>query len=212
MQLIFQDPYASLNPRMTIYETVVAPLEVFGIASPQNRRKLVATMLERSGLTTEYLRKYPHEMSGGQRQRVVIARAMITEPDFVICDEPVSALDVSVRAQILNLMKRMQSAKNTTYLFISHDLSVVHYLCDRIYVMYLGHIVEEAPKSALFSQPAHPYTQALLSAIPLPDVSKRRKRILLSGELPSPLNPPKGCRFHTRCQYATEHCALKSRG
>ena len=207
MQMIFQDPYAALNPRMTIFESVKAPLDVFGLYDKAERRERVESLLQYVGLGREHIHRLPHEMSGGQRQRVVIARAMILNPSFIVCDEPVSALDVSVRAQVLNLMKRVQQENDLAYLFISHDLSVVRYLCNRIAVMYLGKIVEIAPKEELFDHPVHPYTKALLSAIPVPDVDARRERIVLSGDMPSPLHPPAGCRFHTRCAFALNSCA-----
>ena len=206
MQMIFQDPYASLNPRMTVAEIVKGPLDVFEIGDRNKRLERVVEMLETVGLSSEYLSKFPHEMSGGQRQRVVIARAMISNPSFVVCDEPVSALDVSVRAQVLNLMKDMQEQFNTAYLFISHDLSTVRYICDRIAVMYLGHIVEIAGSNELFDYPSHPYTMALLSSIPIPDVDQRRKRIILEGDVPSPIDPPKGCPFQSRCTRCTKRC------
>jgi peptide/nickel transport system ATP-binding protein/oligopeptide transport system ATP-binding protein len=206
MQMIFQDPYASLNPRMSIADIVRGPLDVFKIGEKDERTDKVVEMLKIVGLSEEYLYKYPHEMSGGQRQRVVIARAMISNPAFVVCDEPVSALDVSVRAQVLNLMKDMQEQFGTAYLFISHDLSTVRYICDRIAVMYLGHIVEIANAKELFDYPSHPYTQALLSSIPIPDVDQRRKRIILGGDVPSPINPPKGCPFQSRCTRCTPTC------
>jgi oligopeptide/dipeptide ABC transporter ATP-binding protein len=207
MQMIFQDPFASLNPRYNVLQAVKAPLDVAGIGTPQERTEKALEMLSYVGLNESFAEKYPHEMSGGQRQRVVIARAMILEPDFVVCDEPVSALDVSVRAQVLNLMKKVQSEKQVSYLFISHDLSVVRYLCDTVMVMYLGKIVESGPKEDIFERSAHPYTRALLSAIPIPDVAERPKRIVLEGDVPSPLNPPSGCHFRTRCPFATEECA-----
>jgi len=207
MQLIFQDPYASLNPRMTILQSIRSPLDAFETGARAERNDTVLSMMDRVGLPVDFKNKYPHEMSGGQRQRVVIARAMITEPRFVVCDEPVSALDVSVRAQVLNLMRRMQRQYGMAYLFISHDLSVVRYLCDRVEVLYLGQVVESATKKELFENPLHPYTRALMEAIPLPDVDRRRKRILLEGDIPSPINPPSGCRFHTRCKNATPECA-----
>ena len=206
MQMIFQDPYASLNPRMNIAEIVKGPLDVFEIGNKDERLEMVAEMLKTVGLSSEYLNKFPHEMSGGQRQRVVIARAMISNPSFVVCDEPVSAFDVSVRAQVLNLMKDMQEKSNTAYLFISHDLSTVRYICDRIAVMYLGHIVEIAESKELFVYPSHPYTMALLSSIPVPDVDQRRKRIILEGDVPSPVDPPKGCPFQSRCTRCTKKC------
>lgn len=206
MQMIFQDPFASLNPRMTIYESVREPLDVHNIGTEEERDKKVRELLEYVGLGENHIFKYPHEMSGGQRQRVVIARAVIMNPKFIVCDEPVSALDVSVRAQVLNLMRDLKESKNLSYLFISHDLSVVRYLCDRIAVMYLGKIVEIATKDELFNNPKHPYTKALLSAIPIPDVDVKMEKVVLQGDVPSPINPPKGCRFHTRCPYATEEC------
>ncbi len=206
MQMIFQDPYASLNPRMSVADIVRGPLDVFNIGEKSERLDKVADMLHIVGLSDEYLYKYPHEMSGGQRQRVVIARAMISNPAFVVCDEPVSALDVSVRAQVLNLMKDMQEQFNAAYLFISHDLSTVRYICDRIAVMYLGHIVEIANAKELFDYPSHPYTMALLSSIPIPDVDQRRKRIILGGDVPSPIDPPKGCPFQSRCTRCTKTC------
>lgn len=210
MQMIFQDPYASLNPRMTILESVKAPLDVYKIGTEQERIKIATELLEYVGLGAGHINKMPQDLSGGQRQRVVIARAIILKPSFVVCDEPVSALDVSVRAQVLNLMKRIQKERNMSYLFISHDLSVVRYLCERIAVMYLGKIVEIASKDELFNNPLHPYTKTLLSAIPIPDVDVKMDRIILEGDLPSPLNPPGGCNFHTRCPYATEECCETS--
>ena len=199
MQIIFQDPYASLSPRMTIYDSVKAPLDVLeSHLSEKEKEERIVKILETVGVTKQHMNKYPHELSGGQRQRVVIARAMITNPKFVVCDEPVSALDVSVRAQVLNLMKKMQKDTGVAYLFISHDLSVVKYICETVAVMYLGQIVEIASK--------HPYTQALMSAIPIPDIHVKKDRIILQGDIPSPVNPPMGCHFHTRCPYASEHC------
>lgn len=206
MQLIFQDPYASLNPRMTIFESVKAPLDTFGSESDSAKQERVEALLEYVGIGQQHMSKYPHELSGGQRQRVVIARAMISDPDFVVCDEPVSALDVSVRSQVLNLMKKLQADRKLSYLFISHDLSVVRFLCDTIVVMYLGRIVERASKEELFSHCGHPYTRALLSVIPIPDLHVKTERILLQGDVPGPLHPPEGCRFHTRCPYATDVC------
>lgn len=206
LQMIFQDPFASLNPRMTIMDTVKEPLDVHKIGTPAEREEKVVELLKYVGLGENHINKFPHEMSGGQRQRVAIARAVILDPEFVVCDEPVSALDVSVRAQVLNLMRDLKEKKNLSYLFISHDLSVVKFLCDRIAVMYLGKIVEIATKDELFDNPKHPYTKALMSAIPIPDVNVKMNKIILSGDVPSPLNPPKGCRFNTRCPYATERC------
>jgi len=207
MQIIFQDPYASLNPRMTVKELICASLDVFGIGTKQERIEKVLDMMEKVGLPLEYLNRYPHEFSGGQRQRIMIARALVLNPDFVIGDEPVSALDVSVRAQVLNLMKDLQQEFSLTYLFISHDLSVVRYLCDRVMVMYLGKVMEIATKEELYSHAQHPYTQALLSSIPIPDVDASKRRIRLSGDVPSPFNPPSGCRFHTRCAHARPECS-----
>jgi oligopeptide/dipeptide ABC transporter ATP-binding protein len=207
MQMIFQDPYSALNPRMTIFQSVRAPLDTFRLYSKAERDERVESLLSYVGLRADQIHKYPHEMSGGQRQRAVIARAMILDPNFVVCDEPVSALDASVRSQVLNLMKRIQREKALSYLFISHDLSVVRFLCDRVAVMYLGKIVELGTREQIFNSPAHPYTRALLSAIPVPDTRVKTSRILLEGDVPSPLAPPSGCRFHTRCPHATEACA-----
>ena len=206
MQLIFQDPYASLNPRMTVLELIMAPLEAFGIGTMDERVQRVKEIMELVGMPENMMNRYPHEFSGGQRQRIVIARALVLNPEFVVCDEPVSALDVSVRAQVLNLIQELKKKKHLTYMFISHDLSVVKYISDRIAVMYLGRIVEIAEKNELYNNPQHPYTKALLSAIPIPDVDNKMKREILTGDVPSPLNPPSGCYFHTRCKYATERC------
>ena len=193
IQIIFQDPYASLNPRMTVRELIQAPLDVFSNASAEEKLSKVKEIMAKVGLREEYLGKYPHEFSGGQRQRIVIARALILDPQFIFCDEPVSALDVSVRAQVLNLMKDLQKEFNLTYMFISHDLSVVRFLCDIIAVMYLGRIVELADKEELYNNAKHPYTEALMSAIPVPDVDVKRIPVLLEGDIPSPYNPPSGC-------------------
>ena len=206
MQLIFQDPYASLNPRMTVLELIMAPLEAFGIGTMEERVQRVKEIMELVGMPENMMNRYPHEFSGGQRQRIVIARALVLNPEFVVCDEPVSALDVSVRAQVLNLIQELKKKKHLTYMFMSHDLSVVKYISDRIAVMYLGRIVEIAEKNELYNNPQHPYTKALLSAIPIPDVDNKMKREILTGDVPSPLNPPSGCYFHTRCKYATERC------
>lgn len=206
MQLIFQDPYASLNPRMTVLELIMAPLEAFGIGTMEERVQRVKEIMELVGMPENMMNRYPHEFSGGQRQRIVIARALVLNPEFVVCDEPVSALDVSVRAQVLNLIQELKKKKHLTYMFISHDLSVVKYISDRIAVMYLGRIVEIAEKNELYNNPQHPYTKALLSAIPIPDVDNKMRREILTGDVPSPLNPPSGCYFHTRCKYATERC------
>lgn len=209
IQIIFQDPYASLNPRMTVRELIKAPLDVFSTDSDAQKMERVLEIMQLVGLDKEYLLRYPHEFSGGQRQRIVIARALILDPRFVFCDEPVSALDASVRAQVLNLMKRIQRDMNLTYLFISHDLGVVRFLCDRVAVMYLGSIVELAKKEDLYEHAAHPYTQALLSSIPVPDTDVKFKRIILKGEIPSPYDPPSGCTFHTRCSYSMKRCELE---
>lgn len=206
MQLIFQDPYASLNPRMTVLELIMAPLDAFGIGTMEERVQRVKEIMELVGMPENMMNRYPHEFSGGQRQRIVIARALVLNPEFVVCDEPVSALDVSVRAQVLNLIQELKKKKHLTYMFISHDLSVVKYISDRIAVMYLGRIVEIAEKNELYNNPQHPYTKALLSAIPIPDVDNKMKREILTGDVPSPLSPPSGCYFHTRCKYATERC------
>ena len=206
IQIIFQDPYASLNPKKKVVQSVMTPLDVSGKYTKEEKLKKVIDILNEVGLSEKFLEKYPHEMSGGQRQRVVIARALINDPELVICDEPVSALDVSVRSQVLNLLKDLQKERNLTYIFISHDLSVVDYLCDRVAVMYLGRIMELADKKQLYGNPLHPYTRALLSAIPVPDIHAKKDEIILQGEVPSPLNPPKGCLFSTRCAYATERC------
>lgn len=207
MQLIFQDPFASLNPRKTVFQSVKSPLDIAGELDREQKKQKVIQMLDVVGMGEKYLNKYPHEMSGGQRQRIVIARALINNPELVVCDEPVSALDVSVRSQVLNLIKDLQEQMNLAYLFISHDLSVVQYICDKVAVMYLGKIVEIADKQELFARPLHPYTKALLSAIPVPDIHRKKDEIILEGEVPSPLHPPKGCRFHARCPYATERCS-----
>ena len=206
MQLIFQDPYASLNPRMTVFELIKAPLDAFHIGTAQEKYDRVREIMDLVGMPEKMMNRYPHEFSGGQRQRIVIARALVLNPEFVVCDEPVSALDVSIRAQILNLLQELKKKKNLTYLFISHDLSVVKYISDRIAVMYLGRVVEIADKNELYNHPAHPYTKALLSAIPIPDVDCTMKRVVLDGDVPSPINPPSGCHFHTRCKYATDKC------
>ncbi|MDO4619372.1 MAG: ATP-binding cassette domain-containing protein [Lachnospiraceae bacterium] len=206
MQIIFQDPYSSLNPRMTVSDLVQAPLDVYGIGDAQERRERVIQTLEDVGIDSRYLYRFPHEFSGGQRQRIGIARSLILDPSFVVCDEAVSALDVSVQAQVLNLMRRLQEERELSYLFISHNLSVVRHVSDRVAVMYLGGIVELADKKELFENPQHPYTQALLSAIPSAKVGRKRNRILLTGDVPNAYEPPAGCRFHTRCPYATERC------
>lgn len=206
MQIVFQNPYSSLNPRMTILDTVRAPLDVFHMGTEEERMERVLEIMSVVGLDEKYLYRYPHEFSGGQRQRIGIARAMVLNPGFIVCDEPVSALDVSVRSQILNLMNDLQEERGVAYLFISHDLSVVKHVSNRIGVMYLGRIVEIADVDQLYEDPLHPYTQALISAIPIPDVGDKKERILLTGDIPSPINPPPGCNFHTRCPHATERC------
>jgi oligopeptide/dipeptide ABC transporter ATP-binding protein len=208
VQMVFQDPFASLNPRYSIGSLISEPLRIHGIGTRRQARERTEELLELVGLNPAFYDRYPHEFSGGQRQRIVIARAISINPEFVIADEPVSALDVSIRAQILNLMQRLQKQLGLTYLFISHDLSVVRHVADQIAVMYLGKIMELANRDEIYHAPKHPYTQALLSAVPIPDpkVEKRRQRIILSGDLPSPVNVPKGCRFHTRCPLAQDIC------
>lgn len=206
MQVVFQDPYSSLNGRQSVYSIVSAPLYRFKIGTAKEKEEITRDILERVGLRASDMLKYPHQLSGGQRQRVAIARAIILHPKFVVCDEPVSALDVSVRSQVLNLMKDLQDGFKMSYLFISHDLSTVYYLCDRVYVMYLGKIVEEGSKEEIFSNPLHPYTRVLLSAIPQPVVGKKKNEILLTGDNPSPVDIPSGCRFRTRCPFADETC------
>jgi peptide/nickel transport system ATP-binding protein len=212
VRVIFQDPYSSLNPRMTLLQIIGEPLKVHGVASGKELEERVAALLRRVGLRPEYLRRYPHAFSGGERQRISIARALSLSPRLVVADEAVSALDVSVRAQILNLLEELQAESSLTYLLITHDLSVVDYLCDRVAVMYLGRVVELADTQQLYERPKHPYTEALLSAIPKPDprARDRRERIKSSGELPDPSNPPTGCYFHTRCAYAKDVCAKES--
>jgi oligopeptide/dipeptide ABC transporter ATP-binding protein len=208
VQMVFQDPFASLNPRYTIGSLIAEPMHIYNLGSKNEIRDKTAELLSVVGLRAEYIDRYPHEFSGGQRQRIAVARALAINPEFVIADEPVSALDVSIRAQVLNLLQRLQKQFNLTYLFVSHDLGVVRHVADRIAVMYLGKIVELSDRDELYAAPKHPYTQALLSAVPIPDpqIEKRRKRIILSGDLPSPINIPSGCRFHTRCPMAQQIC------
>jgi len=210
MRVIFQDPYASLNPRMTLLEIVGAPLRAMNLAKGKELEDRVAEMLQRVGLRPEYMRRYPHAFSGGQRQRIGLARALAPLPKFVVCDEPVSALDVSVQAQILNLLEDLQADLGLTYLFVAHDLSVVAHICDRVAVMYVGKIVELAETQELYTKPKHPYTEALMSAIPLPDPRPRQKRVLLTGEVANPANPPSGCYFHPRCNYAIPLCSQET--
>lgn len=211
MQMILQDPYASLNPRMTLRDIVAEPLTAFEQVSGKEIDKVVAELLSLVKLDPDFAGRYPHEFSGGQRQRIGIARALALNPSFIICDEPISALDVSIQAQIVNLLEDLQKEFNLTYLFIAHDLSMVRHISDRVAVMYLGVIIELANRNDLYNDPLHPYTQALLSAIPIPDpvFSEKRQRIVLQGDVPSPINPPSGCRFRTRCPIADEGCALR---
>lgn len=210
MQIVFQDPYASLNPRMTIRDIVGEPIDIHKLAKDRKEREeIIIESLRRVGLNSDHAGRYPHEFSGGQRQRIGIARALAVNPEFIVCDEPVSALDVSIQAQVVNMFEELQQEMGLTYLFIAHDLSVVKHISDRIGVMYLGKMVELADSNELTFHPVHPYTKSLISAIPIPDPKKARanKRIILEGDVPSPLNPPSGCRFRTRCKYATAKCA-----
>jgi len=207
MQIIFQDPFSSLNPRKSISQIVGEPLLVHGMKSRAERNKAVVKILETVGLGKEHMRRYPHQFSGGQRQRIGIARAIALKPEFIVCDEAVSALDVSIQAQVINLLKDLQEKFNLTYLFISHDLHVVEYISDRVAVMYLGKIVEFASPKELYSHPLHPYTQALLASSPMPDPGYKRKEQLIKGDVPSPINPPNGCRFHTRCPLRRDICS-----
>ena len=208
LQIIFQDPYASLNPRMTIGQIVGEPLETFGLARGREAEQRVQELLETVGLSKRFIKRYPHEFSGGQRQRIGIARALAVDPDFIVADEPISALDVSIQAQIMNLLEKLRREKNLTYLFISHDLRAIRHVSDRVAVMYLGKLVEIADAKTIYDEPLMPYTKALISAVPVPDpqVEAARQRIMLEGDVPSPINPPSGCRFHTRCPYAIDAC------
>jgi oligopeptide transport system ATP-binding protein len=208
LQIIFQDPYASLNPRMTVGQIVGEPLKTFGLARGKEAERRVQELLETVGLSKRFIKRYPHEFSGGQRQRIGIARALAVDPDFIVADEPISALDVSIQAQIMNLLERLRREKNLTYLFISHDLRAIRHVSDRVAVMYLGKLVEVADAKTIYHEPLMPYTKALISAVPVPDpqVEATRQRIMLEGDVPSPINPPTGCRFHTRCPYAIDAC------
>jgi peptide/nickel transport system ATP-binding protein/oligopeptide transport system ATP-binding protein len=208
-QIIFQDPYASLNPRMTVNQILTEPLGLHDLVPPSGRRERVEELLRLVGLEPRFARRYPHEFSGGQRQRIAIARALAVEPKLIICDEPVSALDVSIRSQILNLLRDLQDRLGLAYIFVSHDLAVVKHIADRVAVMNLGVIVETSDTQSLFASPRHPYSRALLSAIPVPKPRAKRSRVLLQGEMPSALNPPAGCRFHTRCPYVVERCRVE---
>lgn len=208
LQIIFQDPYASLNPRMTVGQIVGEPLETFRLARGREVEQRVQELLETVGLSKRFIKRYPHEFSGGQRQRIGIARALAVDPDFIVADEPISALDVSIQAQIMNLLEKLRREKNLTYLFISHDLRAIRHVSDRVAVMYLGKLVEIAEAKTIYEEPLMPYTKALISAVPVPDpeVEATRQRIMLEGDVPSPINPPSGCRFHTRCPYAIDLC------
>ncbi len=209
MQIIFQDPYASLDPRMPVGESIAEGLKIHNIGTPKERWDTVIATLKKVGLQDFHARRYPHEFSGGQRQRIGIARALALQPKFIVCDEPVSALDVSIQSQVLNILRDLQAEMGLTYLFIAHNLSVVEHISDRVAVMYLGKMVELAARDELFVNPLHPYTQALMSAIPVPDPDLKRDRVILKGDVPSPLNPPSGCRFHPRCPVVMDHCKVE---
>jgi oligopeptide transport system ATP-binding protein len=211
LQIIFQDPYSSLNPRMTVGEIIGEPIRTFSLSSDRSVEARVQELMETVGLNRRFISRYPHEFSGGQRQRIGIARALAVEPEFIVADEPISALDVSIQAQIMNLMARLQTERNLTYLFISHDLRAIRHLSDRVAVMYLGRIVELSDAKEMYLDPLMPYTQALISAVPVPnpEIEAKRERIILAGDVPSPINPPSGCHFHTRCQFAIDECKTK---
>ncbi len=207
MQIIFQDPFASLNPRMSVGDIIGEAMSIHNLARGKDREEKVGSLLERVGLSTAHMRRYPHEFSGGQRQRIGIARALAVDPEFIVADEPVSALDVSIQAQVVNLLQDLKEELGLTLLFIAHDLGVVEYISDHVIVMYLGRIMEIAPAKELYANPIHPYTEALLSAVPIPDPTIKRERVILQGDIPSPINPPSGCVFRTRCPIATKECA-----
>ncbi|MBF9231945.1 ABC transporter ATP-binding protein [Microvirga alba] len=207
LQIVFQDPYSSLNPRLRVEDIIGEAIDTHGLAKGTARRDRIAELLSRVGLNPDHARRFPHEFSGGQRQRIGIARALAVEPEFIVADEPVSALDVSVQAQVLNLIQDLQQSFGLTMLFIAHDLSVVEYLCDEVVVMYLGRVMEKGPSRSIYAKPRHPYTQALLSAAPIPDPKASRQRVVLKGDIPSPMNPPSGCVFRTRCPFAIAECA-----
>jgi oligopeptide transport system ATP-binding protein len=208
LQMVFQDPYASLNPRMTVAQIIAEPIDTFRIYSNSDREKRIRELMETVGLSPRFIKRYPHEFSGGQQQRIGIARALAANPDFIVADEPISALDVSIQAQIMNLLMRLQRERNLTYLFISHDLRAIRHVSDRVAVMYLGKLVELADAKVIYRQPLMPYTKALISAVPIPDpkIEATRRRIVLEGDVPSPINPPRGCRFHTRCPWVIPAC------
>lgn len=212
LQMVFQDPYSSLNPRMTVGQIIGEPIKTFGLARGREVEERVQDLMEAVGLSRRFVKRYPHEFSGGQRQRIGIARALALNPEFIVADEPISALDVSIQAQIMNLLEKLQADRHLTYLFISHDLRAVRHLSDRVAVMYLGKIVELAPAKEIYQEPLHPYSQALISAVPVPDpeIEAKRERIILKGDVPSPIEPPQGCRFHTRCPFAIPECSYTS--